>query len=298
MKIKRSAAINGNMLGYKMLIPSSLLILMVSIYPLLNGFYLSMTDYNLMNPGKTGFIGFENIIKVVAADKEFYGVLGYSFIYTFFVVLLSYITGLVIALLLNRDIKFQGLIRALILVPWVIPPVVAATNWLWVLNDQIGIVNITLRNLGLIDSPVLFLVSKNITRITVILTSVWKSFPFMVVVIIAGLKSIPKELYESAHMDGAGFFRSFRHVTLPMIKTVSLISTTLMFIWTFNNFENIYLLTMGGPSNATYVLPILSYYTAFYRCNIGYASAISVVILVMLLLMSVVYIRLFNKKQE
>ncbi len=109
-----------------------------------------------------------------------------------------------------------------------------------------------------------------------IVTSAWKSLPFMVIVPLAGLQAISRDLYEVAQIDGAGFFASFRYITMPMLRNVSLISTTLMFIWTFNNFENVYLLTQGGPTQATFVMSILSYYTAFWRARLGYASAMAV----------------------
>jgi multiple sugar transport system permease protein len=292
MNIKRNRGLGDRNLGYKMILPASILIIILSLYPLLNGFYLSMMDYNLLKPNDIKFVWFDNFIQIITSDKEFYSVLGYSFVYTISVVLISYIIGLILALLLNRDIKFRGLFRALVLIPWVVPPVVAATNWSWVLNDQVGIINNFLESINLIDKPILFLGTAEMARVTVILTSAWKSFPFMMIVLLAGLEGIPSDLYEAAYIDGAGFIKSFLHITMPMIRNVSLICTTLMFIWTFNNFENIYLLTRGGPSQATFVLPILSYYTAFFRSEIGYASAISVILLVVLLIISLSYLRL------
>jgi multiple sugar transport system permease protein len=291
-KVGKRAAV-----GYRMLIPSSLLILMISIYPLLSGFRLATMRYNILKPWKNEFLGLGNFIKLLTTDTEFYGVLGFSFLYTFSVVAISYCAGLCIAMLLNRDIKFRAVFRALALIPWVVPPVVAATNWLWVLNDQLGLINTTLIKLGVIDEPILFLASLKIVRFTVIFTGAWKALPFMMIVLLAGLQSIPKELYEAAEIDGSGPLSSFRYITLPGIQTVSLICTTLMFIWTFNNFENIYLLTYGGPGQATYVLPILSYYTAFFRSELGYASAIAVTMLFVLLLFALLYLRLQRRPE-
>ncbi|MCX5841208.1 MAG: sugar ABC transporter permease [Deltaproteobacteria bacterium] len=204
---------------------------------------------------------------------------------------LSYIVGLFLALLLNRDIKFRGLFRAAALIPWIIPPIVATTNWSWVLNDQYGIINTILLKIGLVKEPVLFLAVPDLARITVIGVGVWKSYPFMMIVLLAGLQGIPKEQYEAAYMDGAGFFKSFFRITMPNLKNVSFICTILMFIWTFNNFENIYLLTHGGPVKKTFVLSILSYYMAFFRGTLGYASAITTITLVILLMVSIVYLR-------
>jgi ABC-type sugar transport system permease subunit len=254
--------------------------------------------YSVRRPNAAAFNGLDNFIRILTKDKEFYGTLGFSFLSTLAVVVIAYVFGMCFALLLNRDIKFRGFFRALILIPWIIPPVVAATNWSWLLNDQIGFVNFVLRKWGLVDKPILFLADPVLARLTVCFTGAWKSFPFMMIVLLSGMQGIPDELYESASIDGAGFFRSFLHITVPMLRPVTMISTVLMFIWTFNNFENIYLLTKGGPANATFVLPILSYYTAFFRSQLGYASAISTLMLVVLLFMALVYMRILLKNSK
>ncbi|MDR1287527.1 MAG: sugar ABC transporter permease [Treponema sp.] len=251
-------------------------------------------SYSIRRIRAAGFNGIDNFIRILTTDAEFYGTLLFSFGYALAVVVLSYVLGMCFSLLLNRNIKFRGFFRAMILIPWIIPPVVAATNWTWLLNDQLGFVNLMLRKAGFIDKPILFLADPVLARLTVCFTGAWKSFPFMTIVLLSGMQGIPDELYESASIDGAGFFRSFRHITIPMLKNVTMISTVLMFIWTFNNFENIYLLTKGGPANATFVLPILSYYTAFFRSQLGYASAISTLMLGVLLVLALIYMRILR----
>lgn len=283
---------NDKSLGFILLVPSTVLLLIVSIIPFLNAFRLAMMDYNVLRPGTEKFIFLENIKNIITTDSEFYSTLSFTFFYTFFVVLLSYLAGLLFSLLLNRDIKYKGLFRAFILAPWVVPSAVAATNWIWILNDQIGFINNILQSIGIINSPILFLGSKQIAKYTVIFTSAWKSFPFMTIVLLAGLSSIPSNLYEAAKIDGANIWQTFKYITFPLLKNVSLICTTLMFIWTFNNFGNIYLLTQGGPGKATFTLSILTYYTAFFRGNIGYASAIAVIMSILLLIISIFYLRL------
>mgnify|MGYP000977718584 CR=1 FL=1 len=296
-KARRRSLLNNKPLGYRMLIPASLLILMISIYPLINGIALGFQQYNLLRPRRRGFIWFSNFEKLFA-DGEFFQAISFTFLYTISVVVLAYCLGLVLALLLNRNIRMRGLFRALILIPWIIPPVVAATNWAWLLNDQIGFVNVILKKIGLIEESVLFIAAPDIARLTVILTSTWKSFPFMMITLLAGLQSIPGELYEAAEIDGASAAQRFVHITMPMLNSVTVVCTTLMFIWTFNNMENIYLLTRGGTNQATFVLPILTYYTAFMRSDIGYASAMAAVLLVILLMMSLLYTRLLNKSNK
>ena len=287
--------INDKRLGYRMLIPATLLILLISVYPLFRGIALGFMNYNLQKPNKVGFNGVDNFVKIFTSDKEFWGVLSFTFVYTLTIVVISYVLGLIFAMLLNRDIRGRGVFRMLILIPWIIPPAVAATCWQWLLNDQFGLINNFLIGIHLIDKPLLFLADQQLTRLTVIITGAWKSFPFMMITLLSGLQTIPDDLYEAAEIDGASFIQRFRHITLPMLTSVTTVCTTLMFIWTFNNFENIYLLTQGGPNRATYVLSIYTYYTAFMRSNIGYASTISVVLLVALLLLTSIYIALLNR---
>lgn len=281
-----------------MLLPATLLICLISVYPLVRGIMMSFMNYNLLKPDKIGFNGVDNYVRLFTRDKEFWGVLGFTFTYTLSVVIIAYVMGLIFAMLLNRDIKFRGLFRALILIPWIIPGAVAATTWQWVLNDQFGLVNNVLQQLHIIDKPILFLADKTITRLTVIWTGAWKSFPFMMITLLAGLQTIPDDLYEAAEIDGAGFWQRFAHVTMPMLKNVTATCTTLMFIWTFNSFDSIYLLTKGGPNNATYVLSIFTYYTAFMRSNLGYAAAISSILLLVLLVFITIYLSLLNRERD
>ncbi len=290
-KLKRRKPGGKNGQGYLFLLPATAVLLLISIYPVLRGIWMSLTNYNMLRPGQTKFVGFANYAELLA-DKEFLGTLGFTFVYTFSVVAISYVCGLALALALNRNIHFRGLFRTIFLLPWVIPAVVAVTNWSWLLNDQIGFINYFLQWVGLVDKPILFLADYRFIRLTVIVVSVWKQMPFMMITILAGLQSVPEELYEAAAIDGAGFWSCLGRITLPMIRPVTYISTLMSFLWTFNTFENIWLLTAGGPNGHTYILPILSYYTAFVRQDISYASAIATAMIVVLLLLSFLYVRL------
>ena len=290
--------LRNNSLGIKLLIPATILIGVISIYPLFRGISLSFMNFSLRRMHMAHFIGFENFRMILTENREFYDTLLFSFTYAFVVVILSYVSGICFALLLNRDIRFRGFFRAMILIPWIIPPVVAGASWSWLLNDIFGFINVNLVRLEIVERPILFLVEPTLARITVCLTGAWKAFPFMTIVLLSGMQGISDELYESASIDGAGFFRSFWSITLPILKPISMIATVLMFIWTFNNFENIFLLTRGGPAHATFVLPILSYFTAFSRSQLGYASAISTLMLVVLLAMALVYMRILKASNK
>ena len=288
----------GNGLGYALLAPATVLLLVMSVYPLLNGFWLSMTNRHLLKPKQNDFVFLDNYITLFQ-DKEFFGTLAFTFAYTFCVVAISYVAGLALALALNRNVPGRGFFRAVFLIPWVIPPVVAIINWSYILNDQFGIINIILQSLGLIDKPILFLGDYALIRPTVVLVSAWKQMPFMMITLLAGLQSVPRELYEAAQIDGSGFWHTLFHVTLPMLRPVTFISTLLSFVWTFNSFENIWLLTSGGPNGYTFTLPILSYYTAFFRQKISYASTIASTMVVVMMILSVIYFRIqFRGERE
>lgn len=281
-----------------LLLPATLALLAIRVIPVIQGLYLGFTNRRLLEDRPTKFIGFDNFITMFTEDVDFWRVLAYTFIYTFGVVILSYCFGLFVAMLMNQKLKFRGLFRALLLVPWVVPSVVAGAAWQWSLNDQTGIVNIILKNLHIIQHSVPFLADPLIAQITTIFVCSWKNYPYMALSLLAGLQNVSDDIKEAARIDGANGAQLFFRIILPQIKSVSMVCTTLMFIWTFNNFDNIYLLTVGGPDRSTYVMSILSYFAAFLRMNMGYASAISTVMLVFMLALSVLYIRIVTRNDK
>lgn len=279
----------NTLFAWILLIPPTLVLLAVSIYPVFSSLYMSFTNERLLS-GNAKFVGLDNYIRLFS-DSEFWGSVGFTFIYSFSVVAIAYVSGLALALVLNRKIRFKGIIRAAFLLPWVIPPVIAVTNLKWILHDQVGIINTTLQAWGIIQKPILFLAQYGLIRPTVILASAWKQLPFMMITLLAGLQSVPPELYESASIDGAGFWRKLFSITLPVIRPLTFINTTLSFVWTINSFEMIWLMTGGGPNGHTFTVPVLSYYTAFFRNNLSYAATIATSMLVVLLLLTLLNFR-------
>lgn len=284
--------------GYLFILPATLFLLGVSIYPLCRGIALAFTNRNFLYPKKTKFIGLKNFIKILFQDEEFWEVLGFTFFFAIASVIVIYVLGLILALFLNRDFKGKNFFRAVFLLPWIIPSVVAANSWLWMLNDQTGFINTTLLKWGIIKEPILFLATKTAAQWSAIMVNAWKSFPFMLLVLLAGMQNIDQGLYESARIDGATKFQCFRYITMPMIKKISVVSTVLMLIWSFNNFENVYLLTKGGPARATMNISIYTYNLAFYRNQWGYASAVAVVMMVIMFVLSIVYRKLLRSEDD
>lgn len=278
-------------------LPVTILILLVIIYPMARGIIMGFTNYNLLWPGKTKFIGTENFIKIFTEDRDVLKSLMFSLIYSFFSVILSLLIGMIFAVIMNKPIKGKGIFRALLLLPWATSTVVSANIWIWILNSDMGLINNVLKELHIIKDSLPFLSNKIWAQCTVIGIGAWKNFSFMMLVILAGLQSISPDLYESAQIDGGGRKQVFFRITLPLLKPVILISVVLITITTFNNFDLVYLLTKGGPINATTTIPISAYNTAFYRNQMGYASAISVIMMICMMVMSAVYMKLLKKEE-
>jgi multiple sugar transport system permease protein len=202
--------------------------------------------------------------------------------------------ALALALLLNRDIWGRGFFRALFLVPWVIPDVATALIWKWLYADQYGVINNLLARAGLVSKPIQWLADPDMAMASVIMVQIWKLMPVMFIVILAALQNVPKELHEAAELDGAGAMQRFRYVTFPVIRPTSVIITLLASIWTFQAFDIVYLLTGGGPADATEILSTLIYQKAFWASDIGYASALGMVMLVCLMILSVAYLFVYR----
>jgi multiple sugar transport system permease protein len=204
---------------------------------------------------------------------------------------LSIIFGVGISLLLNREFKGRGIATTLVIYPYLIPTVVVALAFEWIFHDLFGIVNSFLLWTGVIESTIAWF--SEFAMASVIAVSVWKFTPFIVILCLARLQTIPDHLYEAAKIEGAGLWQQFRYVTLPQLRMVLFIAIMLRFVWIFNMFDIIWLLTGGGPVNQTEHLPILIYKTMFRSYEVGYASAIAMVVLVMLVGFLVTYFRLY-----
>lgn len=288
-----------NRFGVLMLLPALVLMALFMVYPICEGIGYSFTSYQINRPDNIAFIGLENYRDILSGDKRFFDSLFFTMFNAFCVVFIAYVCGLGLATMLNKKrIPGRGCFRSVVLLPWIISSTVTATNWQWILNERYGIVNLFLQEIGVIQQPLLFFARANMAQLTVIMVGVWKCLPFMTIITLAGMQSISEELYEAAHIDGAGAWRSFVNVTLPGIRSVTVMCTTLQFIWTFNNFDTIYLLTSGGPQKSTFTLPIYMYHTAFSRNKVGYSAAIAVIVLLAMLVFAFVRLRLQSKKDE
>jgi ABC-type sugar transport system permease subunit len=273
-------------LPYLLLLPSLALILIIELYPFINGVLLSLHKGTLLGTGT--FVGLGNFLRLFNSPS-FYHSLWFSFIFAFFNVLVSYVLGLALALFLNLDFPGRGFCRVALLVPWIVPAVVSIVSWKWRIADKGGLVNVILGSLGV--GPIYFLSDSGWAIVAVIVIKIWRSFPFMMLSLLAALQVIDKSLYEAAKIDGANSWQMFWNITMPHLKNISIIQAILMVIWSINDFETPFLLTQGGPSSATENLILLSYRYTFGRNDVGMGSAAAILTLIILMVLSTIMMR-------
>ncbi len=273
-------------IAYLLILPTLMGIAIVNLYPVAYAFVISLQEKKLSTSG-TRFIGLENYRRILT-DPEVWNSIRLSLIFTVTSVGLSFAIGLVLALLLNRPLRGRGIIRSLFIIPWAIPAFVAALIWSWMFNDQFGIVSALLKQVGVAHPPIWL--DRHHALWSLIAVMTWKSFPFQMVVLLAGLQAIPHELYEAASVDGASGWRRFRAITLPLLRPVAMVSVLLASINAFHYFAIPWILTHGGPSNATNVIAIAVYSIAFAAGDFGYRSAAAMLMFLFILAGSGLYL--------
>jgi ABC-type sugar transport system permease subunit len=270
------------------LLPAILVMGAINLYPFINGIIRSMQSFRILSQD-FAFTGLRNF-RLLFQDELFLKAFANSLTWVATCVSAQFILAMILALVLNsKELIARRVVRSLILIPWATPPVVVALTWRYMLSDQ-GPLNRLLAALGVADPPS-WLLDPNVALWSCIMVTVWMNIPFMTVMLLAGLQSVESSLYEAAAIDGANFLQTTFRITLPVIKKVALVVVTLMSIWTFNMFDIVFVLTRGGPGNATLTLPLFAYQNAFFYYQLGYAAAVGIVIMACLLLLIILYIR-------
>jgi multiple sugar transport system permease protein len=267
-------------LGLLFMLPAAIFLLVFLTYPLGLGVWLGFTDTRIGREGV--FIGLENY-QLLWDDSIFWLSVFNTLLYTVVASLLKFALGLWLALLLNEHLPFKAFFRAIILLPWVVPTVLSAIAFWWIYDTQFSIISWALMNLGVIDSPINFLGSPNNARATVIFTNVWRGIPFVAITLLAGLQTISPSLHEAATLDGATSWQRFRFITLPMLSPLIAVVMTFSVLFTFTDFQLIYVLTRGGPLNATHLMATLSFQRAIPGGQLGEGAAIAVAMVPFLL---------------
>ena len=274
--------------GYGLISPAVFLMLVLLAYPFILAVYISLTDRVLGEPGK--FIWLGNFIKLLQ-DSLFRQTVWNSFVYTVTTVFFKMLLGIILALLLNQEIPCRNLIRGAILLPWIVPTSLSVLTWLWMFDSLFSVVNYILLGLGLISKKIPWLGDPFWAMVSVIIVNTWRGLPFFAVSFLAGLMTIPKELYEAAETDGARAFRQFWHITLPLLQPVIAVVVLFSTIWTFADFQIVYILTHGGPINATQIFATMAYDVALVAGRIGEGSAISLFLFPALLVVIILMLR-------
>ncbi|PDS59593.1 ABC transporter permease [Rhizobium anhuiense] len=271
---------NNNVLGFLFMLPAAVFLVCFLTYPLGLGVWLGFTDTRI---GRDGiFIGLENY-QFLMDDSVFWLSVFNTVLYSFVASVLKFALGLWLAMLLNQHLPFKSFFRAIVLLPWVVPTVLSALAFWWIYDSQFSIISWSLMQLGLISGPINFLGDPINARISVIVANVWRGIPFVAISLLAGLQTIPASLQEAASLDGATSWQRFRYVTLPMLTPIIAVVMTFSVLFTFTDFQLIYVLTKGGPVNATHLMATLSFQRGIPGGQLGEGAAIAVAMVPFLL---------------
>lgn len=290
--LKLSSHKQQMLFGYLILLPTLIIIFVFRFYPMLQAFYISMTDFDLINPPR--FVGLYNFIDLLK-DPLFISSAKVSLMYVFFAVVPTWIISLGLAVLFNRNIVFKNLFRSAVFMPVIMPAVVMALVWTFMYHQQ-GVVNVILGWLHI--SPIPWLRSSSTAIWAVILIGIWRASPYFMVIFLAGLQAIPEDYMDAAQIDGASSWQAFWHITLPLLKPTTLLVVAMSIITAMKVFAVPLIMTHGGPANSTRVLPLFIYQTAFEFFDMGRASAMSIFLFAAVMLVTLFQIRIFSMGEE
>lgn len=277
--------------GLLFALPALLVLAMLVAYPIAYTGVLSVTD---QQGNFTGTQNFADVLSSRVTPRAFKNTLwwvGGSIVF-------QVVLGTATAILLNQQFRGRGVVRSIAVIPWVVPGIVAATTWAWMFHTEFGIINYMLMGPGVVDAPVGWLTNRHTVMPAMIAINVWKLFPFVAIMVLAGLQSIPKDLYEAARVDGATFWDEVRYITLPQVRPVLIAVTLLLVIWALNHITTIYAITKGGPANLTLITPIQIFRLGFESFQFNQAAALSVVFFAVAMVIVALYIRFLASSGE
>jgi len=277
--------------------PAALLLLLVFAYPVLRTLGLSFMQVGLGTGFEPRFAGADNFLRLLA-DSRFFGSLRVTALFTVASVALEFLIGFLAALAVEKIGRARRIARTLLLIPWTLPTAIMAVLWMWMFNDQYGLINAVLSRTGIGDSPVAWLARPHTAFLSMTLADVWKAFPFVFIVLLAGLQSIPREMYEAMEIDGGGAWHKFRYVTLPHMRPFIFLALIFRIVQAFAVFDLVYVLTGGGPGGATETVSVYGYTTFMRYLDFGYGAALVVAVVAVLAASAWVLYFLLLKKYE
>ena len=274
--------------------PAALVILLVVVVPLARAAWMSLFDISLVRPGDEPFVGLGNYIDQLTSG-DFWAAIWRALWFTVVSTALELGLGLALALLMDQPLRFRWLLRTLVILPWALPTIVNALMWRWIDNAEYGALNALLTQLGILHSYQIWLSDSDLAMWMVILADVWKMTPLVAILLLAALQSVSPELVESAKVDGATTLQALRHVLLPLIVPVVLIVLVLRTMEAFKVFDIVWIMTGGGPANATQTIAIYAYQTAYQGYDFGQGAALGYLIALVIMVLAAVYLRLLGR---
>ena len=285
--------------GYFFVAPLIIVMIGLLLYPILKAALMSVQYWYMPKSGTSGnyFVGLDNFLEVFR-DRFFLQSVTTTAIYMGLSIPIRYVLGLATAMLLNTGFRGRGIARSFIIIPWAVPEVVACLVWILMYELDFGLINHLAMSLGIIQAPLGWLTDTRLALGSAIAVAVWKGFPFVAIMLLSGLQSIPDELYEASSIDGASAWGSFVSITLPSLKPVSIVVFLLLIIWSIKDFGIIYLLARGGPSRVTEILTVYIYKAGFSSFDFGKAAAAGMIMLLFSAIFTVVYLNIVNRGED
>jgi len=291
----------GKAAEYAFIVPALAVLVVVLLYPMLTAIHLSVSSVELVPPSEawmgfaTTFTGLANYVEVLH-NADFWSAAYRTVIFTLLTVVGSLALGMAFALGLEAKITGRAAFRIILLAPWAVAPIVAAATWRWIFDARYGILNDVILTVIPNAHTVLWLADPTLALVAVSIANIWLRTPFMMIMLLAGLKAIPADQYEAAAVDGASAWRRFLHITLPNLRFVIMVATLLEGIWTFKNFDVVQVMTGGGPGKATEVLSVLIFKTSFQFFHFGTAAAMGILMAAALMVVAILYLRLMRAR--
>ncbi len=279
--------------GYLLILPSVMIMALFTIYPLLDSLRIAFTNKSVLRDS-FDYVGLDNFARLLS-DDIFWLSFYHSLILTSVVILLQFVLGLILALAMQQQLPGIALFKSIIMASWVIPVAATVIMFKFMAQPDVGLINFILRFIGLGSFTRYWFGDPNVALISIILLHLWRNVPFYGIAFLAAMQAIPKSYYEAAEIDGANAWAKFVHITLPGIRSMIIVMVTIHVLWTFNNFDFVYLATGGGPVNRTQVLPVYVYRQSWDSYALGYGASIGVVMLVILMIYFVVYLRISER---
>ena len=289
-KAPRRTLRKENLYPYLLLAPALIVMILIVFVPVCRAIISSLMNYDLRYPARTGFIGLGNYINLLTNDEQFWPSLGRTILWVIFGVGFQFIFGFLLALLLNRKFHGRGLMRSLLMIPWVTSGVLIGLIWRWLYDGNYGVINDLLIKMGVLQTGIPFLSRVNLALPMIIITLVWQGIPFFALMILAALQGVSQDMYEAADIDGANAVQKLFRITIPSIKNTLFVTILLRVIWVTNSVDIIQNMTTGGPAYATQTIAVMTYQQA-HVLNLGYSSAIAIVMAIVMLAAAIPYLR-------